>query len=214
MSNMKMVTFILTVILSKQVCAGIPVIDASSIAQSAMLVTEAKNQLTELKEQLSTAKNQLLDFQKEAEATKKRLEGYTDYSSIFGSADSFLKKNSDELMNSGVENLDGLRKKYDFESSSSTMQKKYDSLLQRINSMEVHNERLNKKSKEMNALHKQFSNATTPQEKADISNQLQTENINMQFIISQYDLEEKAIKNKDEINREISAKNFRNRLLK
>lgn len=214
MSNMKMAILTLAAILSKQVYAGIPVIDASSIAQSAMLVTEAKNQLTELKEQLSTAKNQLLDFQKEAEATKKRLEGYTDYSSIFGSADSYLKKNSDELMNSGVENLDGLRKKYDLESSSSAMQKKYDSLLQRINSMEVHNERLNKKSKEMNALQEQFSNATTPQEKSDISNQLQTENINMQFIISQYDLEEKAIINKDEINREISAKNFRSRLLK
>lgn len=175
--------------LTYNVCyAGIPVIDAGSIAQSTALVIEAKNQLKELQDQVKTAKSQLDDFKKEAQDTKRRLEGFTDYSNIFGSAESYLKDTLSDATKE-ITNMDALKAEHGIEVSSGTqLSRDYETKLKKLERYENLQKVLEKQSGKLDKLQRNFSDAETPQQREEILNNLQLENMKMQNTLTSVQL--------------------------
>lgn len=170
---------------------GIPTIDGAAIAQSAQILNEAKNQLKELQDQVKTAKNQLADFKKEAEETKRRLEGYTDFSSYFDSSSAYLKDTlndvkkditskdlSDFFNDNNIQVEDG-----------SGLESIYKAKVEEIKTYERLQDNLTTQTKKMDRLQRDFESATTPQQKQDILNTLQMENLKMDTTLKAVDYE-------------------------
>ncbi|EKN3347841.1 hypothetical protein O8E94_003170 [Yersinia ruckeri] len=175
-------------VLASNASAGIPVIDAGSIAQSTALVMEAGKQLKELQDQVKTAKNQLEDFRKEAEDTKKRLEGFTDYSNVFGSAETYLNDTLSEAKKD-ITNMDSLKSQHGIDAPSDTqLSKEYETKLKKIQRYETMEKNLVTQSKKLDKLQRNFSDAETPQQREEILNNLQLENMKMQNTLVAFDL--------------------------
>lgn len=180
---------------------GIPTIDGAAIAQSAQILNEAKNQLKELQDQVKTAKNQLADFQKEAEATKKRLEGYSDFSSYFDSSSSYLKNTLDDVKKdvSSKDLMDYFSDNNIQVKEGSGLEAVYKSKVEEIKTYERLQDNLTSQTKKMDRLQRDFENATTPQQKQDILNTLQMENLKMDTTLKAVDYEMKKKKEAAEI---------------
>lgn len=203
-TNMKinLMALFVSFVLASNASAGIPVIDAGSIAQSTALVVEAGKQLKELQDQVKTAKNQLADFRKEAEDTKKRLEGFTDYSNIFGSAETYLKNTLNEAKKDII-NMDSLKSQYGIDAPSNTkLSKEYETKLKKIQRYETMENNIVTQSKKLDKLQRNFSDAETPQQREEILNNLQLENMKMQNTLVAFDLAMKQEQTSAEIEKQ------------
>ena len=126
----KLAYVVLLASLSGQVMAsGIPTVDVAAIAKTVeeglTRAQEAANQLNQLKEQYE----QQIKY---AEDQKQRLEGFTDFSSGFDSASSYMKDSLSSITDDAKSDLSDLRDKYGLSSSNSVAQARYDGLLQKI----------------------------------------------------------------------------------
>lgn len=160
---------------------GIPTIDVAAIAQSAKILKEAKNQLKEMQNQVKTAKNQLSDFKKEAEETKRRLEGYTDFSRYFDSSSSYLKETLNDVKKdiTSKDLSDFFNDNNIKVEDSSGLESIYKAKVEEIKKYERLQDNLTTQAKNMDRLQRDFESAITPQQKQDILNTLQMENIKM-----------------------------------
>lgn len=191
----KLLTIVLSGILtvtSPSLFASIPVIDASSIAKT---VEEGLNRAAEAAKQLEQLKQQYEQAIKYAEEQKKRLEGFTDFSHGFDSTSSYMKDSLSSITNSAKSNLNSLRSQYELSSNVAETQQRYDAILAKIKFYENFNNEMQERAKRITNLQKDFASADTPQKKADLSNQLNTEKLTMELQLKQYDIAERQLEN-------------------
>ncbi|ELH6628410.1 conjugal transfer protein TrbJ, partial [Escherichia coli] len=169
---------------------GIPVVDAASIAKT---VEEGLNRAAEAAKQLEQLKQQYEQAIKYAEEQKKRLEGFTDFSHGFDSTSSYMKDSLSSITNSAKSNLNSLRSQYELSSNVAETQQRYDAILAKIKFYENFNNEMQERAKRLTTLQKEFASADTPQKKADLSNQLNTEKLTMELQLKQYDIAEKQL---------------------
>lgn len=175
--------------------SGIPVVDVAAIAKT---VEEGLNRAAEAARQLEQLKQQYEQTIRYAEEQKKRLEGFTDFSNGFDSASSYMKDSLSTITNSAKSDLSSLRSQYDLSDLSSNVaetQQKYDAILAKIKFYENFNNEMQERAKRLTTLQKEFASADTPQKKADLSNQLNTEKLTMELQLKQYDIAERQLEN-------------------
>ena len=200
----KLAYVVLLASLSGQVMAsGIPTVDVAAIAKTVeeglTRAQEAANQLNQLKEQYE----QQIKY---AEDQKQRLEGFTDFSSGFDSASSYMKDSLSSITDDAKSDLSGLRDKYGLSSSDSTAQARYDGLLQKIKIYDDFNDSLRDRANRITSLQNDFSSADTPQKKADLANQLSTEKMTLDMQIKQFDLAERQMESAENARYEVERK--------
>ncbi|CAD5879854.1 TPA: type IV secretion system protein [Escherichia coli] len=189
----KLLTILLSGILtitSPSLFAGIPVVDAASIAKT---VEEGLNRAAEAAKQLEQLKQQYEQAIKYAEEQKKRLEGFTDFSHGFDSTSSYMKDSLSSITNSAKSNLNSLRSQYELSSNVAETQQRYDAILAKIKFYENFNNEMQERAKRLTTLQREFASADTPQKKADLSNQLNTEKLTMELQLKQYDIAERQL---------------------
>ena len=189
----KLLTILLSGILtitSPSLFAGIPVVDAASIAKT---VEEGLNRAAEAAKQLEQPKQQYEQAIKYAEEQKKRLEGFTDFSHGFDSTSSYMKDSLSSITNSAKSNLNSLRSQYELSSNVAETQQRYDAILAKIKFYENFNNEMQERAKRLTTLQREFASADTPQKKADLSNQLNTEKLTMELQLKQYDIAERQL---------------------
>ncbi|EBN7887112.1 conjugal transfer protein TrbJ [Salmonella enterica] len=179
-------------ITSPSIFASIPVVDVAAIAKT---VEEGLNRAAEAARQLEQLKQQYEQTIRYAEEQKKRLEGFTDFSNGFDSASSYMKDSLSTITNSAKSDLSSLRSQYDLSSNVADTQQKYDAILAKIKFYENFNNEMQERAKRLTTLQKEFASADTPQKKADLSNQLNTEKLTMELQLKQYDIAERQLEN-------------------
>ena len=200
----KLAYVVLLASLSGQVMAsGIPTVDVAAIAKTVeeglTRAQEAANQLNQLKEQYE----QQIKY---AEDQKQRLEGFTDFSSGFDSASSYMKDSLSSITDDAKSDLSDLRDKYGLSSSNSVAQARYDGLLQKIKIYDDFNDSLRDRANRITSLQNDFSSADTPQKKADLANQLSTEKMTLDMQIKQFDLAERQMESAENARYEVERK--------
>lgn len=182
---------IITVTSPSIFASGIPVVDVTAIAKT---VEEGlNNRAAEAARQLEQLKQQYEQTIRYAEEQKKRLEGFTDFSNGFDSASSYMKDSLSTITNSAKSDLSSLRSQYDLSSNIAETQQKYDAILAKIKFYENFNDEMQERAKRLTTLQKEFASADTPQKKADLSNQLNTEKLTMELQLKQYDIAERQL---------------------
>ena len=202
----KLAYVVLLASLSGQVMAsGIPTVEVAAIAKTVeeglTRAQEAANQLNQLKEQYEQSI-------KYAEAQKQRLEGFTDFSSGFDSASSYMKDSLSGITDGAKSDLSSLRDKYGLSSPDSSAQARYDGLLQKIKIYDDFNESLRDRANRITSLQNNFSSADTPQKKADLANQLSTEKMTLDMQIKQFDLAERQMESAENARYEVERQNI------
>ena len=208
----KLAYVVLLASLSGQVMAsGIPTVDVAAIAKTVeeglTRAQEAANQLNQLKEQYE----QQIKY---AEDQKQRLEGFTDFSSGFDSASSYMKDSLSSITDGAKSDLSGLRDKYGLSSSDNTTQARYDGLLQKIKFYDEFNDSMRERANRITSLQNEFSSADTPQKKADLANQLSTEKMTLDMQIKQFDLAERQMESAENARYEVERQNIMKEMLK
>lgn len=184
------ILFILSLFFTHNAIAAIPVVDPASIAKT---VEEGVTRAKEAAANLQQLKEQYEQTIKYAEEQKRRLEGFTDFSNGFDSAESYMKTILSDLTDHSKENVNSLRDKYNLKSESNLAQTRYDSILKQIDFYEKFNKSLLERANRMQNLQNSFSHANTPQQKADLANQLNTEKLTLEMQIKQYDIAERQL---------------------
>lgn len=203
--------FFLLASLSGQVMAsGIPTVDVAAIAKT---VEEGLTRAKEAANQLNQLKEQYEQQMKYAEDQKQRLEGFTDFSSGFDSASSYMKDSLSSITDGAKSDLSGLRDKYGLSSSDSTTQARYDGLLQKIKFYDEFNDSMRDRANRITSLQNTFSSADTPQKKADLANQLSTEKMTLDMQIKQFDLAERQMESAEKARQEQAGIDFRKKAL-
>lgn len=149
--------------ISPAALAGIPVIDAGSIAQAVALVKEAQLQLDQL--------------EREAAEVKRRLEGYMQYDRIFDSSEAYLRDSIDDLNISGSEINDYLRSVGIQPAEGSGIKEVYEKQAKRVKQLESARDRLAGQSEKMDELRGKFENAKNPKEREEIANTISLEQL-------------------------------------
>ncbi len=160
---------------------GIFVFDATSAQNMLQQLQAAKQQYNQLVAEYKQAKS--LHDQTIAEG-KRLYEGVTNFNVNDLLDDPTLssylpnKRTADSLMDTASD-IGDLREKYKLTSEDSTVQKAYDSMLTELSNMQTAYNTAVKRSDRISKLSQQLENATTPQEKADYQNAINTENNNL-----------------------------------
>ena len=197
--------FLLASISGQVIASGIPTVDVAAIAKT---VEEGLTRAKEAANQLNQLKEQYEQQMKYAEDQKQRLEGFTDFSSGFDSASSYMKDSLSSITDDAKSDLSGLRDKYGLSSSDSTAQARYDGLLQKIKIYDDFNDSLRDRANRITSLQNDFSSADTPQKKADLANQLSTEKMTLDMQIKQFDLAERQMESAENARYEVERKNI------
>lgn len=177
--------------------AIIPVTDAASIAKTVQegltRAKEAASNLEQLKRQYDQIKQQYEQEVQYAKDQKARLEGFTDFRGGFDTASSYLKDSLSDVTSGAKSDLSGLRNQYGLTSTDSAAQARYDGMLQKIKFYDNFNTQIRQRADRLASLQKSFSEATTPQKKTDVANQLSAEQMTMDMQIKQYDIAERQM---------------------
>lgn len=178
--------------------AGIPVIDAPSIAKT---VEEGLVRAKEAAQQYEQLKQEYEQSVRYAEEQKKRLEGFTNFNSGFDTASSYMKKQLDDLTDIKSYDVDSELDKFGLNDSQS-IKARLEGAAAKVKFFDAYNDELRDRATKLESLQSKFNQATTPQQKADLSNQLQTEQINMQYFMKQNELAEKQMEQQDKLRQE------------
>ncbi|MGL5290034.1 MAG: type IV secretion system protein [Aeromonas sp.] len=191
------------VLSSPTFAAGIPVVDVAAIAKT---VEEGLTRAQEAKAQLDQAMADYNQAKGIGEAAQKRFEGYSDFSNVFDTAASFMKENVSDLAK--PDDIGALRDEYGVVSKDPAVQEKYDGMLKEISLYDNFNKSLIKTSKQLDDLQGDFAAATTPQQKEDISNQLQMEMLKQQAVMQQFTIAQAKIAQDQKIQKQKIADAF------
>ncbi|EAW9895436.1 type IV secretion system protein [Escherichia coli] len=186
---------------------GILTWDVNAIAQT---VKEGEARASEAAKNLAKLKEQYEQAVKYAEDQKQRFEGFTDFSAGFDSASSYMKDSLGNITDGAKSDLSGLRGKYGLSSNDSATQARYDGLLQKIKFYDDFNTSMRERANRITSLQNAFSGADTPQKKADLANQLNTEKMTLDMQIKQYDLAERQMESSESARQEQARVNWLN----
>lgn len=180
---------------SQAMATGIPVVDAMANARS---IQEGLQRALEAKQALEQAVREYEQAKRFGDDAKRRFEGYSDFSTLFDTAASYIVKDLSDLSN--PEKVGSLRQKYGLVSNDPSVQSKYDGMLQKISLYDSFNKQLTENAQQLDQLQNRFATAVTPQQKQDIGNQIQLELVKNQNIVRQYDYAQSKISQESEIN--------------
>lgn len=172
-------------VFSTGVSAGIPTIDPGAIAQTALVLVEAREQLVQLKAQIKD------DI--------RRLEGYEYDYDVFGSSGAYTRDSIDDLDIDSATVEDYLRSngyKYKIDSD---LQKQYEAQAKRVKQLEAAKARLEIQAEKYDELQSKFASAKTPKEREIISNTIQLENLKAQNAYKAVEFEMNMQKQENEL---------------
>ncbi|TNV16106.1 plasmid conjugal transfer protein [Buttiauxella sp. B2] len=178
--------------------SGIPVVDIASIAKT---VEEGLTRAQEAAQQYKQLKQDYEQSLKYAEDQKKRLEGFTKFDSGFDTASSYMKNQLNDLTDIKNYDVDSELDKFGLNSSDS-IKARLEGAAAKVKFFDSYNLELKDRASKLESLQSKYNQATTPQQKADLTNQLQTEQINMQYFMKQNELAEKQMEQQDKLKQE------------
>ncbi|MDT1643172.1 type IV secretion system protein, partial [Escherichia coli] len=170
---------------------GVIVKDPGSIAKTVEVIKKAADQIAELKKQVDLATSQLEAYKQEVLDTKRRLEGITDYSAIFGSAESYMKDFWEDMKKELTDaDIRSMATKYGFDTKEyDRIKRQYESKFEEITKYEAMSKDLEKSAEKIKATQKAFSKADTPQKREELQNNILLETAAMQLKIAQNEAE-------------------------
>ncbi|HGJ5856659.1 type IV secretion system protein [Arsenophonus nasoniae] len=190
--------------------SGIPVVDGAAIAQAVALVEKANAQIKELQDQVQTAKSQLDAYKQEVIDTKKRLEGFTDYSAIFGSAEAYMQDFWDDL-NKDLNAAD-IRKfadKYGFNLKDyEQIEREYKNKFQQVEKYEALEKNITAHSRRLGGAQKAFNHAKTPQQREELLNNIILESNVLQAQIAQTNANIQKMEKEQKLKEEAAVKKY------
>lgn len=178
--------------------SGIPVVDIASIAKT---VEEGLTRAQEAAQQYEQLKREYDQSIKYAEEQKKRLEGFTNFNSGFDTASSYMKQQLNDLTDTKQYDVDSELDKFGLNSSES-IKSRLEGAAAKVKFFDAYNVELKDRATKLENLQSKYNEATTPQQKADLTNQLQTEQINMQYFMKQNELAEKQMEQQNQLRQE------------
>lgn len=178
--------------------SGIPVVDVASIAKT---VEEGLTRAHEAAQQYEQLKREYDQSVKYAEEQKKRLEGFTNFNSGFDTASSYMKQQLKDLTDTKQYDVDSELDKFGLNSSES-IKARLEGGAAKVKFFDAYNVELKDRATKLEILQSKYNEATTPQQKTDLTNQLQTEQINMQYFMKQNELAEKQMEQQDRLRQE------------
>lgn len=184
---------------------GIPVVDVTAIAKT---VQEGLLRAQEAKAALDQAMREYDQAKNIGEDAKRRFEGFSDFSGGFDTASSYMQDSLSKITDDAKSDMGGIRDKYELKSEDKDIQNRYDSMLQKIKFYDDFNTSVGDRAKRIETLQRNFNNADTPQKKADLANQLSTEQMTLDMQIKQYDLAERQMAAINTVNQEKASDDF------
>ncbi|EKB3332594.1 hypothetical protein ONZ27_005151 [Salmonella enterica subsp. enterica serovar Chandans] len=189
---------------------GVIVEDPGSIAKTVEVIAKAKDQIVELKKQVDLAKNQLDAYKQEVLDTKRRLEGVSDYSALFGSADAYLKDfwegMNRDLSDSDIRNM---ASKYGFDTKEyDQIKQQYKAKFEQVTKYEALSDDLEKSAKKLAKAQAVFRQATTPQKREELQNNIMLETSTMQAKIAQANAEIQRLEKEQKLQEEAALRKF------
>lgn len=178
--------------------SGIPVVDVASIAKT---VEEGLTRAQEAARQYEQLKSEYEQSVKYAEEQKKRLEGFTNFNSGFDTASSYMKQQLQDLTDPKQYDVDSELDKFGLNGSES-IKARLEGAAAKVKFFDTYNVELKDRATKLEILQSKYNEATTPQQKTDLTNQLQTEQINMQYFMKQNELAEKQMEQQDKLRQE------------
>ena len=132
---------------------GVIVKDPGSIAKTVEVIKKAADQIAELKKQVDLATSQLEAYKQEVLDTKRRLEGITDYSAIFGSAESYMKDFWEDMKKELTDaDIRSMATKYGFDTKEyDRIKRQYESKFEEITKYEAMSKDLEKSAEKIKA---------------------------------------------------------------
>lgn len=172
--------------------SGIPTVDAAGIATT---IAENLKTITQLKEQLDAINQQINQAKQFANETKRRFEGNWNLGDLI-SNDDFLRtlpKQAKDILigNSSSYDIGSLRNKYGLSSDNAQTQKSYDALMKYAERMNDVYKNTLKRIKNLEQIRSLANSATTPAQKADVANKLALEQLS-------FNQEQQALKQMEE----------------
>lgn len=172
--------------------SGIPTVDAAGIATT---IAENLKTITQLKEQLDAINQQINQAKQFANDTKNRFEGNWNLGDLISNDDflSSLPKEATDILigNSNSYDIDNLRNKYGLSSDNLQTQKSYDALMKYAERMNDVYQNTLKRIKNLEKIKDLANAATTPAQKQDVANKLALEQLN-------FNQEQQALKQMEE----------------
>ncbi len=178
--------------------SGVPVVDVASIAKT---VEEGVTRAKEAAQQYEQLKREYEQSVKYAEEQKKRLEGFTNFNSGFDTASSYMKQQLNDIADPKKYDIDSELDKFGLNDSES-IKARLEGAAAKVKFFDAYNLELKDRATKLESLQSKYHQATTPQQKADLTNQLQTEQINMQYFMKQNELAEKQMEQQDKLRQE------------
>lgn len=175
---------------------------------------EAEKQLSEARKAVNEAKNQLRHMEQEAEAIKKRVEGFSNF-------DQHLKDEFTSLLNNLIRDinnvdLDSFLNIGGFDQNKPLGQGLKDQMSYLALDNENANseiEALKKKQNQLNKLRQEFKNAETQQKREELANNIAAEQVQFEMSAKQAELEKKKIENETKAKEVARNRNYLNRML-
>ncbi|EDQ2484876.1 hypothetical protein ZW22_004383 [Salmonella enterica subsp. enterica serovar Oranienburg] len=189
---------------------GVIVEDPGSIAKTVEVIAKAKEQLDQLKEQVATAKGQLDAFKNEVIDTKKRLEGFSDYSTIFGSAESYMKDFWNDMSKDlSAADIRKIADKYGFDTTEyQQIEAQYKEKFEQVTRYEKLAKDIELSSGKLARAQTAFRNATTPQQREELRNNIILETSTMQAKIAQTDTEVRRMEKEQKLREEAALRKY------
>ena len=191
-----------TLLFSNSVLSGgIPTVDTVNVAT---IIKENSKTLAELEKQLETLKAQIDEAKKFENETQRRFEGNWELGDII-SNDAFLNslpRDARDILTDGM-TLAGLRDKYGLKSSNAGVQKNFDQLMAFSARTEKNYNNTLQRLKKLNEIKMLSDSATTPAQKADVSNKLAL--LQLEFAQEQMALAQSEIQFKTQHDMDINA---------
>ena len=165
--------------------AGLPVIDIAGFAQFAQEALVAAKQFKErmdsIRTQISEAKNQVNEMKKQGSYYKNMVEGHWNIENIFTNteASKYLAKSEWKGIYTDIGDIIDLRNEFGLKSDNAVIQGKYDLMLRQYSFQEKTYQLSVKRQKRIVDLMGHFESANTPSKKADLLNSLQVERVQM-----------------------------------
>lgn len=166
-------------LLSPAAHAIIPVTDVASIAR---ITAEGAARVKEFKQTIDNARQQFGELKAQGKYYSDMVEGHFDFEDVLNdpNLNQFIALDDWKAIYNNVEDIASLRDEFDLKSDDPAVQHRYDQKLRQYKMQEQFYDSTVKRNNHMQSLLKQFNTASTPAAKADLTNSINYEQIQLQ----------------------------------
>ncbi len=178
---MRRMVVVISLVLATPMAAlasGIPVVDVTGIAQ---MVTNATQQAQQALDMLNAQKETISQAKSQFDHIKSISEGNWNMGDVLNdpTLNSYLPAKSWSDIYNSTADLVGLRQKYGLTSSNPILQKRFDNLLTNLNVLQKSYESSAQRQRNIEQLSRYMNSSNTPQQREDLANRLQYEQIQL-----------------------------------